>query len=94
MLIDAEPAILRADLHKVLAHCKRLLPGEDPIHVLVTRPQVGEAYSVFLVTFGSSQLRSGKFEFQGQFVSFRVALHRSPPQTGHYDCKLFGNETL
>ncbi|MEW5314397.1 MAG: hypothetical protein WDW38_005903 [Sanguina aurantia] len=40
MLIDAEPAVLTADLHKVLAHCRRLLPDEDPVRVLVTRPQM------------------------------------------------------
>lgn len=39
-LIDAEPMLLHADISTVLANIRRIMPGQDPVRVLVTQPQM------------------------------------------------------
>ncbi|PSC74085.1 ATP-dependent zinc metalloprotease FTSH mitochondrial [Micractinium conductrix] len=37
-LVAAEPMLLRADIQKVLAELRRLVPGKDPVSVLLADP--------------------------------------------------------
>ena len=42
-LVDEEPFILHADIPTVLANIRRILPGVDPVQVLVGQPNVSMA---------------------------------------------------
>jgi len=37
-LVDLEPMMLKADLDKVLANIRRIMPGHDPVAVLLAQP--------------------------------------------------------
>lgn len=39
-LVDQEPHLLYCNIDQVLANCKRLMPGSDPVKLLVAQPQV------------------------------------------------------
>ncbi|KAG2492319.1 hypothetical protein HYH03_009270 [Edaphochlamys debaryana] len=40
VLVDEEPHLLYCDIGAVLANCERLMPGTDPVRLLVTQPQM------------------------------------------------------
>ncbi len=41
LLVDQEPMFLKADITSVLSNIRRVLPEAEPVHVLITQPQVG-----------------------------------------------------